>query len=556
MQTVTSAMFLGLAILTGPNTEETGYAQCDDNAAGPYWLDPRRNCGPTCLHFLDRYLGGTRTFAEVSAACPPGYDGTTLRQIQEAAEGMGYHTRPFRATARQLTRLDHPAIVQIRPSNELEARELAALDHFIVITGWRRADSTFRVVSPPQESASWTYREVARRFTGFGLALDRAPLPELGVLLRPARPWGLWCGLGLSAAVLASLGAFRFGRRQRPRPTGRAMAACMLLALVVASGCGAPSTDTTPKASAGTRSSTESRTVCDAGTLVQGERFSHVFRVVNPTDAPLEIERTITTCDCTTALLGDPPVIVPPGEHADVRVELDTQGLDGEVEKSVVVVTKAQQPELKAIKLTMRAHVTVLARAVPAKVHFGRVGAALKSARVAQAVIEDEALMNAITGVESATPAVQVRITERAPTVLFLELVADGRIVHGNLRSEVSVTFDHPKVKRLVIPVTAEAFGDLRSTPARLLYGSRATLVGRKRRVRIDAASQRTFKIVGVEAPAGFSVTQDQPSAEAETHWLTVTSERLAAPTGYQYVLVKTDHPEQSEFWIPISGDG
>lgn len=107
-------------------------------------------------------------------------------------------------------------------------------------------------------------------------------------------------------------------------------------------------------------------TVCDCGTLLQGEQATCLFTITNSGGEDLQIFAIEPACGCTTALLTAP--LVPPGMQGGIRVVFDSSNAAGEVRKEITVNSSATAQS--AIILAIRARVETEVDFEPPQVTF------------------------------------------------------------------------------------------------------------------------------------------------------------------------------------------
>lgn len=96
-----------------------------------------------------------------------------------------------------------------------------------------------------------------------------------------------------------------------------------------------------------------SETDWDFGTIKEGDKVSHTYRVVNTGEAPLIIQDVKPTCGCTAPDWTKTPI--PPGGEGFVKAEFDSQGKPN-MQNKFVTVTANTWP--KTMKLSFKAMVT------------------------------------------------------------------------------------------------------------------------------------------------------------------------------------------------------
>jgi Protein of unknown function (DUF1573) len=94
----------------------------------------------------------------------------------------------------------------------------------------------------------------------------------------------------------------------------------------------------------------------DFGTVTEGDKLEQTFVLKNTSGVPIELARVDTNAPWVTAKAE--PMHIGPGDKTRIEVSLDTLGHTGDVEKRVMIVSKA--PPGPVTKLYVRAHVRPL----------------------------------------------------------------------------------------------------------------------------------------------------------------------------------------------------
>lgn len=175
-----------LAVLVAP----TVHAQINGEPdLVPYSLDPHTACGPLCLAFLERYFSGNRSYAEIASICAPGTQGTSLADIKNSANELGYVTRSFGARSEQLKHLTAPAILH------LKSRE--GNTHFVVLLYWDEEAKLFHLFDPPERLLNLNENTISENFTGIGLLVSEKSPPGSIWLVTPPPALPLWLIFGI-----------------------------------------------------------------------------------------------------------------------------------------------------------------------------------------------------------------------------------------------------------------------------------------------------------------------------------------------------------------------
>lgn len=194
--------------------------------------------------------------------------------------------------------------------------------------------------------------------------------------------------------------------------------------------------------------------VFDYGTILQGDKVDHNFRLTNPGDTVLEIHKVKTTCGCTVAR--DYPREIAPGASAELAITFDSAHKRGRQEKAITLFTNAEPSPQYVVKLagTVREVVAVS----PDLCNFG-------SVEPGRVVTREMTLTN------YSDQEIHLQVVP-ANSPLFKVSVADAKLAPGSA-TKVSVEFtsntdkpafanlaeirtDHPRVPVVTIRIRAQ----------------------------------------------------------------------------------------------------
>jgi hypothetical protein len=499
----------------------------------PYTLDNRRSCGPHCLSFLDVYFGHEERLAEVQKICPAGTFGTTLAQLQQGAEQLGYHTAAFKGvTTDQLKRLRAPALVHLTkgPSE----------GHFVVVLGWDEEAGRFVVFNPPDFYGPVKPEWFTDKISGLVLAVSADPVPSPEALLEPAVPLASWLGgAALAGAVLAALGR-RLGWPRRLVMARCAAVAAMALVLP-ACGPAAPATGRPDPLDV------------DAGQVLAGTLIKHDFLVTNKGPKPFKIVHVSKSCSCL-AVRFDKGAVVPPGGTTTVGADFPTEGREGPFQQRIALLTDSPDPEFATIPMSLRADVLAKIKAIPSQIMFGSV-APEKAARCELKVkVNRPDLLGRFTsaGVEG-NPYLTINRRGESRGLLVFDVELDPQIPPGDIAGQVRLRFDDAEVPELLVKVIGRKQGDLKLVP-RSVKLSRGAAAPAPALLRVASASQRPFRILGVESPTGVNVQWDEAGASPSFD-LRVSRAARPGPVPDSFV-IRTDQPQQGRVKVALDVAG
>lgn len=110
------------------------------------------------------------------------------------------------------------------------------------------------------------------------------------------------------------------------------------------------------------------------GSVSQGKKVQHTFRIKNSGDAPLQIKKLEAACGCTA--VKPSTSVIQPGKSADIEVIFDSTSFSGKVVKTVTMTSNASKTP--SYTFSMEGTVTEELQVTPRQLSLGalNVGAA------------------------------------------------------------------------------------------------------------------------------------------------------------------------------------
>nr|WP_245817199.1 peptidase domain-containing ABC transporter [Hydrococcus rivularis] len=137
------------------------------------------DCGATCLKTISQYWGKRLNLNFLRDLTGVGRSGASLKNLAKAAESLGYHARPVRASLNSLASQKNPWIAHWQG------------DHYIVV--YRIGSDRVLVSDPARGRLSLNRQEFLRGWTGYALLLD--PTEHLEQLKNEKPSLGRFLGL-------------------------------------------------------------------------------------------------------------------------------------------------------------------------------------------------------------------------------------------------------------------------------------------------------------------------------------------------------------------------
>jgi hypothetical protein len=234
------------------------------------------------------------------------------------------------------------------------------------------------------------------------------------------------------------IGCARRGRRVEARIGSPRVGVVVVVATVAL--CASRAAPCAPRVAVATRS-------LDAGTVVAGDRVRRTVAVRNDGDAPLALTASAAK---PLAVRVDP--VVPAGATGRLRLELDTVGLAGPAELPVRLAT--DDPTAPHVGLTVRVDVRHHVVATPGRARWVVVrGAGPVTVPQRLRALDGQAFRVR----EARSPVGALRVVPpdgppRAAWTVGLTLGPEAGV--GALAGTVELALDHPRQRRLAIPVS------------------------------------------------------------------------------------------------------
>jgi uncharacterized membrane protein len=191
----------------------------------------------------------------------------------------------------------------------------------------------------------------------------------------------------------------------------------------------------------------------DFGSVPQGKKVQHSFKIKNSGDAPLQIKQLEADCGCTAAKPSSS--LIAPGKTAEVEVTFDSENFSGPVQKNVAMTTNAASTP----NYTFTLHGTVLdpVQVTPRQLSLGALQMG-KEKQVEVKVTNNGSANLKILGVTSNSNTLQIKSNIKkselkpgeATTVEFsISPTTPAKILSGYVHIQIS----HAQKKEITLPV-------------------------------------------------------------------------------------------------------
>lgn len=262
--------------------------------------------------------------------------------------------------------------------------------------------------------------------------------------------------------------------------------------------------------------------VKDFDIVVKGEVISHDFEIKNEGDAPLKIMDVRPACGCTVAQFDK---TIAPGKTGKVSIRMRTQDFTGPISKAVSVLTSdAENPKLQ---LVVKAKVQPYIAVVPGYARYNYVQGESEGT-IPQTLWADDGAKIKILNIKSPHDYLKVNYREAkaeerhengGETQWRVEVTLGKNAPVGALRNYVEVHLDHPKQKKVRIPVSGFVRPRQHITPEELDLGSlEGATLPLKRSVHFTNFVTEGIEITRVETGFEGLQAEVEPSKDQSGH--------------------------------------
>lgn len=289
--------------------------------------------------------------------------------------------------------------------------------------------------------------------------------------------------------------------------------------------------------------------VHDFGTVEQGTRVEHAFKIRNAGSAWLQISKVDGSCGCTAGVSADGTVA--PGRDTWITVSLDTSRIAGRTAKTVVIHSNDPRVPEAALSLTGQVVTDVVAN--PSALYLGRIrrGASIRREIVVRSGRPGTPYR--VVDIQSEIPAVRAHVEPGATPDeqrVIIEVAPDLPL--GRFTDELRVRTNSPRQPVLRIPVFGSVEGDLAALPPQVTFVLARDGSAAPHDVQITNRSPQPVTLTSVSVPS--PLAYDLRTVRDGIEWLLTL--RLAGrfPADFRETSVEivTDGPSIDPLVVPV----
>jgi len=289
------------------------------------------------------------------------------------------------------------------------------------------------------------------------------------------------------------------------------------------------------------------------GTVRQGTKVEHAFRVRNQGNADLEIKRVVAACGCTATLLDEN--LVKPGGETKIKVTFDTGGFSGEKLKTVRLYTNDgdQGASILSIRGTVEPDVLVQ----PARINFGNVIARNLLKEVSQELtvnVRQASDVN-IVGIKSYSQYLNIEELDAENGGRRYKVTLSPETPIGDLRERVVLSVQGEDRSSINVPVFASVQGDLSLSATTVSFGIIEGNERLSRNVRLRDVGDRKVTIKEIRSSNPAVTAEHRLVEDGNEHIITVhvDPERITRDLRASLDII-VDHAEQGSLPLSVYG--
>lgn len=234
----------------------------------------------------------------------------------------------------------------------------------------------------------------------------------------------------------------------------------------------------------------------DFGQVSEGNKVEHEFTVQNKGSADLQIQRVVAGCGCTaTTILNS---AISPNSETKIQVSLDTQGLYGDLNKTVRVYSN--DPENPLVSLALSGKVSRKVNVEPANIIFEKIiraedGNISRNVKVST----DKSGSIKIGDISSFSKYITIENIKGDDTTKEFTVSLNKNLPLGDFRERIIISLEGSSRSSVNLPVYANVKGFIEVIPPSVSFGIISGSDKIKRKVTVRNNSDKLFKLSSVK---------------------------------------------------------
>ncbi|HEV7735143.1 MAG TPA: DUF1573 domain-containing protein [Candidatus Binatia bacterium] len=286
--------------------------------------------------------------------------------------------------------------------------------------------------------------------------------------------------------------------------------------------------------------------VFDFGTVEQGTRVEHAFKVRNGGSASLQVSKVDSSCGCTAGVSADG--FVGPGRDTWITVTLDTTRISGRTAKTVIV--HSNDPTVPEAALSLTGQVVTDVVVNPTPLYLGRIRRGQTIRRELVISAGRPGAPHDVIDVATETPAVRAYV-EAGDTPDQQRVVVEitPNLPLGRFTDELRVRTSSPRQPIVIIPVFGSIESDLAALPPQVTFD-----LARDETHDVQVRNRSGHLVAVTHVTATPPIAYDLKTVKAGLEWLLRLRLTSRPPDNWADGAVElfTDHPTDHRVVVPV----
>ena len=257
----------------------------------------------------------------------------------------------------------------------------------------------------------------------------------------------------------------------------------------------------------------------DFGEVEAGDEVEHAFVFENAGDDLLSIEKVLTSCGCTGALVTEQEV--PPGGTGEIKATFHTKGFQGAVKKGLTV--ESNDPENKLVRLTIGGNVVSEVAVDPRYLDWGilRPGDSPRPKKLSIRFLNGRGLQ--LEKIQSESPSVVLtKKSEDEKRAVYSVALAEN-LPTGRFTGRITIRSNSERVPEVHVPFQGQVQGNAKVIPHILSLGRITPGKVLTRHLRVSKTGKQDFNVQAVKATTEAIATEIHEEKEGERYRIQVT---------------------------------
>ena len=289
----------------------------------------------------------------------------------------------------------------------------------------------------------------------------------------------------------------------------------------------------------------------DFGYAQHQQTITHIFKLKNVGNQPLDILDVDSSCSCTAALLSEKTIL--PGETAEIEAKFETEYRRGRQTSTIKVNTN--DSDTPVIHFTLTGVVAGLARVVPNNLHLKHISNQENIHKTIEIYDPGDGRLK-VKGVKSSTPYIKTRLRHIYKDGLAAKIFVTikSELPLGKLEEKLTVMTEGYQYPNVEVLVKGEVVGAIRLIPDQFFMGFVKKGEVARRVARLRKNGPPDLKIQKIESSHELVTAKFEEIESGQEYAIEVTFTAPVSETGKSEALIKihTNDSNQPLFEVPF----